>query len=66
MPLSSYHPVISQDFNPLKTTMGNVDDDLPNESALYRQINQTSSDMQYRQPVSDRISAQPRPIEKMQ
>lgn len=46
--------------------MGNVDDDLPNESALYRQINQTSSDMQYRQPVSDRISAQPRPVEKMQ
>ena len=66
LPMSSYHPVISQDFNPLKTTMGQADDDIPNESALYRQINQTSSDMQqYRQPVSDRTSAQHRqPSEK--
>ena len=37
--MSSYYPVMSTDFNPLKTTMGN--DDIPNESALYRQINQT-------------------------
>ena len=46
--------------------MGQADDDIPNESALYRQINQTSSDMQqYRQPVSDRTSAQHRqPSEK--
>jgi hypothetical protein len=56
--MSSYHPVISQDFNPLKTTMGHVEDDIPNESALYRQINQTGSDMQYRVATSDRNSAQ--------
>ena len=31
---SSYHPVISQDFNPLKTTIGNQDDDIPNSSGL--------------------------------
>lgn len=55
LPMSSYHPVISQDFNPLKTTMGQADDDLPNESALYRQINQSSNDMHYRAPTgSDR------------
>jgi hypothetical protein len=49
--MSSYHPVISQDFNPLKTTIGNADD-TPNDSALYRQINQSSNDMQYRPPGS--------------
>jgi hypothetical protein len=61
LPMSSYHPVISQDFNPLKTTMGHVEDDIPNESALYRQINQTGSDMQYRPTTSDRNSAQFKP-----
>ena len=30
---SSYHPVVSQDFNPLKTTLGNQEDEIPNSSS---------------------------------
>ena len=34
---SSYHPVVSQDFNPLKTTLGNHDDVGPDSSCIKSQ-----------------------------